>query len=61
MVNKDKDLELELINELAFLLDLQHKAWAYHPNNPDAKSIVDEYDQLQMEIKEINKKLKKII
>ena len=57
MVNKD--LKLELINELAFLLELQHKAWAYHPNNPDAKSIVDEYAQLQMDIEAIEKQLQK--
>ena len=57
MVNKD--LKLELINELAFLLDLQHKAWAYHPNNPDAKSIVDEYAQLQIDIEAIEKQLAK--
>jgi len=57
MVNKD--LKLELINELAFLLELQHKAWAYHPNNPDAKSIVDEYAQLQMDIEAIEKQLEK--
>jgi len=57
MVNKD--LKLELINELAFLLELQHKAWAYHPNNPDAKSIVDEYAQLQIDIEAIEKQLKK--
>ncbi len=57
MVNKD--LKLELINELAFLLELQHKAWAYHPNNPDAKSIVDEYDNLQRDIEAIEKQLSK--
>ena len=57
MVNKD--LKLELINELAFLLELQHKAWAYHPNNPDAKSIVDEYAQLQIDIEAIEKQLAK--
>ncbi len=57
MVNKD--LKLELINELAFLLDLQHKAWAYHPNNPNGKSIVDEYNQLQIDIEAIEKQLAK--
>ncbi len=57
MVNKD--LKLELINELAFLLELQSKAWAYHPNNPDAKSIVDEYAQLQIDIEAIEKQLAK--
>ena len=57
MVNKD--LKLELINELAFLLELQSKAWAYHQNNPDAKSIVDEYAQLQIDIEAIEKQLAK--
>ena len=57
MVNKD--LKLELINELAFLLELQSKAWAYHPNNPDGKSIVDEYAQLQIDIEAIEKQLAK--
>ena len=58
MVNKD--LKLELINELAFFLELQHKAWAYHPNNPNAKSIVDEYAQLQMDIEVIEKQLEEV-
>ena len=57
MVNKD--LKLELINELAFLLELQSKAWTYHPNNPDGKSIVDEYAQLQIDIEAIEKQLAK--
>jgi hypothetical protein len=53
----NKDLKLELINELAFLLGLQEKVWRYHPNNPDAKSIVDEYAQLQIDIESIETQL----
>ena len=56
----NKELKFELINELAFLVGLQQKAWAYHPNNPDAKSIVDEYAQLQIDIEAIEKQLSKI-
>jgi hypothetical protein len=59
-MGKNRDLKLELINELAFLLELQSKAWAYHPNNPDGKSIVDEYAQLQMDIEAIEKQLEEI-
>ena len=56
----DKDLKIELVNELGFLLGLQEKVWDYHPNNPDAKSIVDEYAQLQSEIEAIEEQLAKI-
>ena len=56
----NKELKFELINELAFLVGLQQKAWVYHPNNPNAKSIVDEFAQLQMDIDDIEKQLSKI-
>ena len=56
----NKDLKIELVNELGFLLGLKEKVWVYHPNNPDAKSIVDEYAQLQSEIEAIEEQLAKI-
>ena len=55
----DKDLKIELINELAFLLGLQSKVWDYHPNNPNAKNIVEEFAQLQVEIDAIEEQLNK--
>ena len=54
---ENKDLKIELVNELAFLLGLQEKLWKYHPNNPNARSIVDEYDQLQNDINVIQEEL----
>jgi hypothetical protein len=59
-MSKNRDLKLELVNELAFLIGLQEKVWDYHPNNPDAKSVVDEYAQLQIDIEAIEKQLSKI-
>ncbi len=56
----NRDLKLELINDLAFLVGLQQKVWVYHPNNPDAKSIVDEYDQLQIDIEAIETQLNQL-
>jgi hypothetical protein len=56
----NRDLKLELVNELAFLVGLQQKVWAYHPNNPDAKSVVDEYAQLQIDIEAIETQLKEL-
>ncbi|MDB9847682.1 hypothetical protein OAC50_00685 [bacterium] len=57
---KNRDLKVELINELAFLIGLQEKAWKYHPNNPNATSIVDEYAQLQIDIEAVEKALKDV-
>ena len=57
---KNRELKVELINELSFLMGLQEKVWKYHPNNPKAHSIVDEFAQLQMDIDDIEKQLSKI-
>ena len=57
---KNRELKVELINELAFLMGLQEKVWKYHPNNPNAESIVDQYAQLQIDIEVIEEQLKKV-
>ena len=57
---KNRELKVELINELSFLIGLQEKVWKYHPNNPNAHSIVDEYAQLQIDIEAIEKQLKEV-
>jgi|TARA_R110000744_G_scaffold101195_4_gene195070 hypothetical protein len=57
---KNRELKVELINELAFLMGLQEKVWKYHPNNPNAHSIVDEYAQLQIDIEAIETQLKEV-
>jgi hypothetical protein len=54
----NKDLKIELVNELSFLLGLQEKVWRYHPNNPNAISVVDEYAKLQEDIETIEEQLK---
>jgi hypothetical protein len=59
-MSKNRDLKVELVNELAFLIGLQNEVWAYHPNNPNAKSVVDEYAQLQIDIEVIEKSLKEL-
>tara|TARA_R110001592_G_scaffold138030_1_gene356471 strand:+ start:641 stop:823 length:183 start_codon:yes stop_codon:yes gene_type:complete len=57
---KNRELKVELINELSFLMGLQEKVWKYHPNNPNAHSIVDEYAQLQIDIEAIETQLKEV-
>jgi len=59
-MSKNRDLKVELVNELAFLIGLQNKVWDYHPNNPNVKSVVDEYAQLQIDIEVIEKSLKEL-
>jgi len=56
----NKDLKIELVNELSFLLGLQEKIWRYHPNNPNAISVVDEYAKLQIDIELIEEQLKQM-
>ena len=56
----NKNLKIELVNELSFLLGLQEKVWRYHPNNPNAISVVDEYAKLQVDIESIEKQLKQM-
>lgn len=56
----ERNLKIELINELSFLVGLQEKIWKYHPNNPNAENLVDEYIQLQIDIEDIEKRLQKI-
>jgi|TARA_B110000211_G_scaffold179658_1_gene203207 hypothetical protein len=61
--NKNKVMseeKVELVNQLAFLVSLQEKVWQYHPNNPNAVSVVDEYAQLQMEIEGVEIRLEGI-
>jgi len=55
-----EDLKVELINELSFLLEIRERVWRYHPDNPKPNSAVEEYDQVQKEIKSINKALEEI-
>ena len=59
-MGKNRELKVELINELSFLMGLQEKVWKYHPNNPNAHSIVDEYAQLQIDIEVIEEQLKNV-
>jgi len=56
----NKDLKIELVNELSFLLGLQEKVWRYHPNNPNAVNVVDEYAKLQIDIESIEEQLKQM-
>tara|TARA_R110000796_G_scaffold182264_1_gene298814 strand:+ start:259 stop:444 length:186 start_codon:yes stop_codon:yes gene_type:complete len=59
-MSENRELKVELINQLSFLMELQEKVWKYHPNNPNSSNVVDEYSQLQIEIEEIEEQLVRI-
>ncbi|MCP5063732.1 MAG: hypothetical protein GY936_14890 [Ignavibacteriae bacterium] len=52
-----RSTRIEKLNDLAFLVELQGKVWKYHPDNPKAVNVKEEYISLQKEIDEIEKEL----
>lgn len=51
----------ELINDLMATATVKEEVWRYHPDNPDRKDVVKEYDilcqierDLELEIAELN-------
>lgn len=51
----------ELINDLMATATVKEEVWRYHPDNPDKKDVVKEYDilcqierDLELEIAELN-------
>ena len=39
-------LKTELVNDLMAVSTVMEELWRYHPENPDRKDVVAEYDQL---------------
>jgi|TARA_B110000977_G_C10950095_1_gene444300 hypothetical protein len=55
----NRDLKIELVNELAFLINIQEKIWQYHPDNKDQVDVIKEYSRIEEEIKVITNQLDK--
>jgi hypothetical protein len=50
-MSKQKELEqqnikIELVNDLVAITTVMDELWSYHPENPNKKDIVGEYNQL---------------
>lgn len=41
-----EEIKNELINDLMSVVTVLEEIWNYHPDNPDQKDIVAEYNQL---------------
>jgi iron-sulfur cluster repair protein YtfE (RIC family) len=53
----EKTSKVDLLNQLVFLVELQSKVWRYHPDNPNAINVKEEYTSLQEEIDSLEKEL----
>jgi len=51
--------KVELVNQLAFLINIQEKVWKYHPDNPNQIDVKEEYSRLQEEIGDLTSRLDK--
>tara|TARA_R110002153_G_scaffold41190_4_gene117570 strand:+ start:443 stop:625 length:183 start_codon:yes stop_codon:yes gene_type:complete len=56
-MSKNRDLKVELVNELSFLVGIQEKVWQYHPSNPEQTNVEEVYSQLELEIAAVEKQL----
>lgn len=50
----------ELINDLIAVNTVMEELWNYHPDNPDKKDVVTEYNTLQNIQKDIEKEIEEI-
>lgn len=55
-----EDLKAELINDLIAASTVMDELWKYHPNNPNQKDVVSEYDALKQMIKGLEIEIKEL-
>ena len=54
------NLRTELLNDLVATTTVMDEVWRYHPDNPQKKDVVKEYNILQQIIKDIELELKEL-
>ena len=53
-------LKTELVNDLIATTTVMEELWRYHPENPDKKDVVSEYEVLERVQTDINKEIKEL-
>ena len=43
---EQQNIKVELVNDLVAITTVMDEIWGYHPENPNKKDIVGEYNQL---------------
>ena len=51
-------LKTELVNDLIATTTVMEELWRYHPENPDKKDVVSEYEVLKRVQADINKEMR---
>jgi len=54
------ELKTELINDLVATTTVIEEIWRYHPENPNKKDVVEEYNILKQITKDIETELEKL-
>ena len=54
---KPEDLKTELINDLIATTTVMEEIWSYHPDNPNKKDVVKEFNVLKQIKKDIEKEI----
>ncbi len=57
---KSEDLKTELINDLIATTTIIEEIWNYHPDNPNKKDVVKEFNVLKQIKEDIEKELAEI-
>ena len=57
---KSEDLKTELINDLIATTTVMEEIWNYHPDNPNKKDVVKEFNVLKQIKKDIEKEIAEI-
>ena len=52
-----EEQKIELINDLIVTSTVLDELWNYHPNNPDRKDVVNEYETLKKIQSDIEKEI----
>ena len=52
-----EEVRAELINDLVATATVMEELWNYHPDNPDKKDVVKEYDVLKKIQKDIEQEI----
>jgi len=46
ITEEQQNVKIELVNDLVAVTTVMDELWSYHPENPNKKDIVGEYNQL---------------
>lgn len=55
-----EEKKIELVNDLISCTTVMDEVWKYHPNNPEKKDVVREYEMLEKMKSQIEEEIKNL-